>query len=146
MQYYFRLATAVDLRQLDHIYRQNMKPYVERIYAWDSTLFRNNFVASHYQVIEVKGVTAGFLKLVKNDAEIYLAEIQIRDRYQNLGIGSKILKDLMHQTEVSQKRLRLKVIQGNPALKLYQRLGFVVFETSSTHLKLEFNSQAIADA
>ena len=142
MKYNVRTATAVDLPQLNRIHTENMQAYVERVYPWNSTLFKDNFVASEYRVIEsnqnIQNIL-GFFKVVSSK-DIYLAEIQIARSYQNKGIGSKIIKELIEEAKVKNKRIWLKVIRGNPALKLYQRLGFVVFETSSTHLKLELTT------
>ena len=139
MKYNIRTATAVDLPKLDRIHTENMQAYVERVYSWNSTLFRNKFVALEYRVIESNQNILGFFKVVSSK-DIYLAEIQIARSYQNRGIGRKIIKELIKEAKVKNKRIWLRVIRGNPALKLYQRLGFVVFETSSTHLKLELTT------
>ena len=141
MRYYVRTATAADMAELNRLHTENMQAYVERVYPWNATLFKDNFVASEYQIIESNHNILGFFKLVVSQ-DIYLAEIQIAGSYQNRGIGSKIIKELIEKARVSNRRIWLKVVRGNPALKLYQRLGFVVFETSSTHLKLELTTNS----
>ena len=140
MRYYVRMATAADLAELNRIHTENMQAYVERVYPWNSTLFKDNFVASEYQIIESNHNILGFFKFVVSQEDIYLAEIQIASSYQNQGIGSKIIYELIEKVRVSNRRIWLKVVRENPALKLYQRLGFVVFETSLTHLKLELTA------
>ena len=59
--------------------------------------------------------------------------------YQNRGIVTNILENIIAQARLRDKRLWLKVIKGNPAEKLYKRLGFTVFEESLTHKKLEIH-------
>jgi len=139
MHYFLRQAAIEDIALLDRIYTENMKSYVEKVYTWESTLFTDNFIASEYQVVESNHEIIGFIKIVTTDTDVYIAEIQISCDYQNRGIGSKIIKDLIEQASASDQRLWLKTLKGNPAISLYQELGFTIFETTTTHLKLELN-------
>ena len=141
MHYYLRQATTEDLELLDKIHTENMKAYVENIYPWQPRLFVDNFLASDYQVIETDNLVIGMIKTIASKDEIYLAEIQITSKYQNQGIGSKIIRDLTNQAKINNQRLWLKVIKNNPAIKLYERLGFTIFEQNQTHLKFELNCQ-----
>ena len=138
MHYTLDYATTKDLNILDRIHTENMKEYVEKVYPWNPTLFRNNFVARDYRVIKYQNKIIGFIKAVVSPTDIYLGEIQIARNYQNRGIGTNILKNII-ATKPNNKRLWLRVIKGNPAEKLYTRLGFSLFEESLTHKKLEIN-------
>lgn len=143
IKYTIRKAKPEDLATLDRIHTENMKGYVEKIYPWNATLFRDSFIPDEYTIIEIQSNIVGFTKIVTTATEIYLAEIQIRSHYQNRGIGSSLIHSVIKQAEDNPKRyhrrLWLKVIKGNPAQKLYQRLGFMVFEESPTHLKMAKN-------
>ncbi len=136
MEYKIREAIAEDLEILDHIYTENMKGYVEKVYLWNATLFRDNFIPQDYQVIEINQQLIGFTKLVTTETDIYLAEIQIARKYQRQGIGTNIIQSIIKQAKLRQKTLWLKIVKGNPAEKLYKRLGFIVFEESLTHKKM----------
>lgn len=134
----FRQATARDLVWMENLHTENMKGYVERIYSWNPVLFRNNFQAQEYKIIKFKTKFIGFIKILFGDSDIYLGEIQLKKEYQNRGIGTKLIESLIEESELSGKKLWLKVVKGNPAENLYQRLGFKVFEESETHKKLTF--------
>ena len=136
MQYTIRTASSGDLKILDRIHTQNMKDYVERIYSWNASLFRDCFVPQEYKVIEIQQQIVGFFKVVTSSNEIYLAEIQILKEYQNKGIGTNFIQSIIERAKNSDRKLWLKVIRNNPAEQLYQRLGFIVFEESSTHKKM----------
>ena len=41
------------------------------------------------------------------------------------GIGAHVVRRLQRQARASGVRLVLEVLEGNPALRLYERLGFV---------------------
>ncbi len=137
MPYNIRRGTAEDLNILDRIHTENMKGYVEKVYPWNPTLFRDRFVPQDYQVIEFQDKIIGFLKILVFETDIYLGEIQIANQYQNQGIGTNIIKAIMVEAESNNKQLWLKVIKGNPAEKLYRRLGFTIFEESLTHKKMK---------
>lgn len=141
MRYTLDRVTDKDINILDRIHTENMKEYVEKFYPWNPTLFRSNFVARDYQVVKHQDKIIGFIKVVASPTDIYLGEIQITRNYQNRGIGTNILENLIAKAKRNQKRLWLRVIKGNPAEKLYMRLGFTVFEESLTHKKLEIRSR-----
>jgi len=139
MLYSFRQATTEDLIVLDRIHTDNMRSYVEKMYPWKPKLFADSFIASQYRVVESNQEIIGFIKIVVSDTDIYLAEIQISSKYQNKGVGSSIINNLIEQAKANRQRLWLRTLKSNPAVELYQRLGFTVFETTVTHIKLEFN-------
>ncbi|MGF1589731.1 MAG: GNAT family N-acetyltransferase [Pleurocapsa sp.] len=130
--YTLRQATVKDLDLLAHIHAGNMQGYVEQVYPWNPTLFRDSFVSQDYQIIELKNSLIGFIKVVVT-SEIYLAEIQIDRHYQNQGIGTRLITSIIKRSQLNNQQLWLKVIKGNPAERLYKRLGFIVFEETSTH-------------
>jgi ribosomal protein S18 acetylase RimI-like enzyme len=136
MQYTLERATESDLYICDRIHTENMKEYVESVYPRNPSLFRDNFVAKDYRVIKHQNQIIGFIKVVVSPTDIYLGEIQITCSYQDRGIGTNIIENII-ATKLNNQRLWLRVIKGNPAEKLYIRLGFTVFEESLTHKKLE---------
>ena len=98
MQYTLDYATAKDIDILDRIHTENMKDYVETVYSWNPTLFRNNFVAKDYRVIKHQNEIIGFIKVVASKTSIDLGEIQITRNYQNRGIGTNIRRCCTNQS------------------------------------------------
>ena len=90
-------------------------------------------IPDEYQVIEINNVIVGFMKIVSSEAEIYLGEIQITKDFQKQGIGTSLIRSIIQEARANNKKLWLKSLKGNPAKKLYQRLGFTKLEESSTH-------------
>ncbi len=123
MQYQIRKARDEDLETLDRIYTENMKGYVEKVYPWNETLFRDNFVPEEYQVIEAQQQLVGFIKIITSATDIYLAEIQIANQYHNNGIGTGLIELIVRQAVVNNQRIWLKVIKGNPAEKAISKTG-----------------------
>ena len=134
-----RQAKLEDIDFLNRIHTENMKKYVEKVYPWNPTLFRDRFSPQDYQLIALKERIIGFVKVVRSDTEIYLGEIQIDRHYQKQGIGTNLIKSLIKEAKTDRKKLWLQVVKGNPAERLYKRLGFNVFEESYSHKKMEIN-------
>ena len=127
------LRCKMDLDALDTIHEQNMRPYVEKVYPWNPELFRKGFRPEDYRVILDEGEVVGMTKVVPAENSIYLAEIQIRPSHQRRGIGTAIIQSVLRTAADSGLRVWLKVVRGNPAMDLYARLGFSVFEETETH-------------
>ena len=137
MEYTLRKASIEDLEILDRIHRSNMKGYVEQVYPWNDRLFQDCFVPEEYQIIEISQQLIGFIKIVNSTTDIYLAEIQILKEYQNMGIGTSLIRSIIARAKEHNLRVWLKVVKGNPAEQLYKRLGFIVSKESLTHKKMQ---------
>ena len=132
-----RTAIEDDLATLDNIYTENMRDYIEQNYPWDCNLFKSKFVPDDYIIILQQRETIGFLKIVTENNSLYLGEIQIKNIHQNKGIGTIILQFIIDRGKAQYQRIWLRVLKGNPAIELYQRLNFEVFTETKTHYKMQ---------
>jgi hypothetical protein len=55
-----------------------------------------------------------------------IVDIALLPQYCNRGIGTTLLRDLQSEAAAAGKPLRIHVERFNPALRLYQRLGFTL--------------------
>ncbi len=106
---------------------------------WDDTqketFLRMQFNAqhSHYQsyypdasflIILSDGQPVGRLYVDRWPDQIRVVDIAVLPEYRNAGIGTALLKDLIAEGAMSGKPVTIHVEQYNPALRLYERLGF----------------------
>lgn len=63
--------------------------------------------------------------------EIPELSIAVLPEYRNQGIGTKLILDLFEKVTDSYPAISLSVSLDNPALRLYQRLGFEIVEKSN---------------
>ena len=138
MSYTTRLATDSDLEWLDPLYEELMKPYVELTHKWDKTKFRESFSPEHTHIIQFGNQDIGMLKVEKRDGYIYLGDIQIKKEFQCQGIGSRLVNNLIQQSQSQALPIRLRVLKGNPAKKLYQRLGFALIKELDNCYEMEY--------
>jgi ribosomal protein S18 acetylase RimI-like enzyme len=58
--------------------------------------------------------------------------------YRNRGIGAWLIRQLMADCEAEGAALYLQVLSGNPAQRLYQRLGFRETESTSMYIQMRW--------
>ena len=141
MQITFRRAINADLDFLDDLHTACMQQHVKRVYSWNPQLFRQTFNPQFIEIILLNQVVVGMVQIVKKHKEIYLANLLVSPNFQNLGIGSLVLKKLIKQAETLQMPVTLQVLKKNPAKRLYERFGFMVIQKTSTHYIMKRTNQ-----
>ena len=139
--YAFRLATAADA---DFVYRLNeltMRSYVEQTWgAWDEdfqrTFFKEHFRPDENEVIVSDTEAIGVRSIIRRPDYLFVANIQLLPEWQGRGIGRAILERLLEK----EPRVELEVQKVNPARRLYERLGFVIFGETETHYQLRVDA------
>jgi ribosomal protein S18 acetylase RimI-like enzyme len=97
--------------------------------AW----WRENYGGASFDVIVVDGEPAGRLYLHRGDTEIRVVDIALLPEHRGRGIGTRLLRDVIAEG----KRVTIHVERMNPALRLYERLGFELAEDKGVYLFLE---------
>ena len=135
-----RPAYDEDFDFLYGLHRVTLKPYVDATWGWDAAFHRERFTANFkpekWQVVVVDGRDVGGLALETRDDELFLSGIYILPDYQNRGLGTTLLRDLLAQAERSGLPVSLQVLKVNPARRLYERLGFTVVGETETHYQM----------
>jgi ribosomal protein S18 acetylase RimI-like enzyme len=68
----------------------------------------------------------GLLKVVENEKNIEIIQIQIDPKYQGKGIGEKVLKKIIKNNSQHKKKISLSVLKMNNAINLYEKVGFKI--------------------
>ena len=145
MKYALRNCTYDDFELLFNLKKLCMKWYIEKIYGWDDevqkTKTRNeiNRNINDMKIIEVDGRGIGVTTFSKSEEYYRVGLIMIHPDYQNNGIGASIISNYIDMAKKDGKRIIIKTYKKNPARKLYERLGFTLYETDETHVHLEID-------
>lgn len=133
----YRQATQEDFEFLWQLHRSGLKPYVERIWGWDEewqfNRFRENFDPASQEVILYRGEVAGTLIAERREENIFLAYIAVAPAYRGQGLGTAVIQELLAKAATKKVPVILKVLKGNPAKRLYERLGFETTAQTETH-------------
>jgi ribosomal protein S18 acetylase RimI-like enzyme len=101
--------------------------------------YRQRFPDARYDVILVDGVPAGRIWVGQDDKQIRLLDIALLTEFQNRGVGTHLLRQLMDEATQSNKVLRHMVfVLNDNAHRFYERLGFVVIEDLGGYKHMEW--------
>ncbi|MFK4099755.1 GNAT family N-acetyltransferase [Streptomyces sp. NPDC019531] len=130
VEWTLRPAHPADVEVIVELRAVVMRPDLERLGRFDEhrvrQRFRDAFVAADMSVIEAGGRFAGCVALRRADDGHWLEHFFIDPRLQGRGLGSAVLRTLLARTDVGGEPVRLNVLQGSAAQRLYERHGFVV--------------------
>jgi len=101
--------------------------------------YRRRFPGMEESIVLVNGVRAGRLYVARQPDEIRLLDICLVPAFRRRRIGSALLASLQEQSVNAGLPLRLQVLQGNPAARLYRRLGFQPGEADGIYLAMEWH-------
>jgi GNAT superfamily N-acetyltransferase len=125
-----RQATAADVEEVAELRALAMRADLERLGRYDPhwvrQRLRNHFAPDHTWVIEADGVFAGCVALRPAEDAHWLEHFYLAPGFQGRGIGSAVLRELLERCDRGGWRVRLQVLQGSPARRLYERYGFAV--------------------
>ena len=101
--------------------------------------YKTKFPGAAWQVILYKKQDAGRFYTWEGNQEIRLIDITLLPQFRGKGIGTFLLQELIQKSNKVQKKISLHVEPDNPALQLYQRLGFIHLRNNGRHYYMERN-------
>lgn len=144
MQYTFRPCVLEDFDFLFILKKDNFRRYIEEIWGWNEEEQKNRLREDlkihlqHKKIILLDDKPIGiYVTHFTEDGDLYINEISILKEYQNKGIATKIISKQIKENKNKEIRTILQVFKNNPAKKLYERLGFRVYNETETHYQME---------
>ena len=101
--------------------------------AW----WHEHYADASFDVIVVGGELAGRLYVHRGETEIRIVDIALLPEHRGNRIGTRLLHELLDEADAAGKRVTIHVERLNPALRLYERLGFALAEDKGVDLFLE---------
>lgn len=102
--------------------------------------YENNFHNSVHQIVILDDENVGMIHYCEKEDEIRLMDIVILAKYQNRGIATILLEELIGFAKKCNKPLFLSVLKHNPnAFRLYERLGFLVVSEDDMYKVMQLN-------
>ena len=77
-------------------------------------------------VVELAGRPVGLLRVQRGASRWTIQQVQLLPAWRRAGIGSRLIAALLDEARAQGVRVNLSVLKSNPALALYERMGFVV--------------------
>ncbi|WP_416985588.1 GNAT family N-acetyltransferase [Streptomyces sp. T028] len=126
-----RQATEADVEAVAEVRAVALRGDLERLGRYDEhrvrQRLRDGWMPGNTLVVEEDGVVVGCVALrpagTGEDAD-WLEHFYLDPRVQGRGIGTALLGGLLEAADRDGRRVRLNVLQGSAARRLYERHGF----------------------
>ncbi len=82
--------------------------------------------------------SVGGLYIHRRENEIRIMDIALLPEHRKQGIGSELLRDILQQGQENTLPVTIHVERFNPALHLYERLGFKQKEDKGVYWLMEW--------
>jgi GNAT superfamily N-acetyltransferase len=146
MRVSFRPAVDSDIAFCESLSRANMERYhAARGIAWNGERFLSSWNDFENHLILADDEVAGVLRLQAGNDALDIRDLQLLPAWQSQGVGSRAIA--WTRAEAARRgfpRVGLRVFADNPALQLYERLGFET-QTVDDHGKAHMTCAAAQD-
>ncbi len=130
----FRRVEIRDFEFCWTIYRDSLKPFAAGFFAWDEQMQQQRVreaIGDEGASILVSDGDAGWLRASETRFTIHLSHFFISPQKRGHGLGSRFLGWMNERAKRKNKEFTVDVMNNNPTLALYQRLGFEPVKTNA---------------
>ena len=132
-----RPAEAGDLGFAALVYLRAMGPSLRRVVGLDAdqqaALLMAQWDIAEVRIIQAAGRDVGWVQLAPAPAATFVRNICIDPDYHRLGIGTVVMRRVIDEAARRGDAVTLGVAKGNPARRLYDRLGFRFTHADKQH-------------
>ncbi len=119
---------------------EQKRAFCEMQFQAQSKHYHEHYTGVAFCVIERDGLPVGRLYVARWAQEIRIMDITILPEHRGHGIGTHFLTALQTEAKTAGKTLAIHVEQFNPALRLYERLGFRQKEAKGVYWLMEWTA------
>lgn len=86
--------------------------------------FDQQWELAQVRILMADSSDVGWIQSTARENELFLAQIFVARPFQGRGIGTQVMNRLIAEAAEAGQAMCLDVVKINPALRLYDRLGF----------------------
>jgi len=124
----------------------NMRQYyLAHEMDWSDTGFHRGWASSNGFIALVGADRVGYFSVRFEPGFLYLNDMQVLPEYRGQGIGSAMMQFIMDELlDDEWSAIRLKVFNGNPAIRFYEKSGFIVAFSDHRFSGMEYKNAKAA--
>ena len=112
--------------------------FLDHQFEAQDTYYRANYDPASFDVVLVDGVPSGRLYVARWPEDIRIIDIALLPAARGRGVGTRLLTALLDEARETTRRVSIHVEKQNPALRLYERLGFRVAADRDPYVLMEW--------
>jgi GNAT superfamily N-acetyltransferase len=129
-QWLLRSAVAADVEAIAELRATVLRADLERLGRYDEhrvrQRLRDSFSTRHTSIIMIDRELGGCVTVRPAEGGQVLEHFYLAPRHQGGGLGSAVLRGVLERADTRGTTVRLNVLRGSGARRLYERHGFVV--------------------
>ena len=148
----FRPITHSDIPFLYTVYRstrmeelsqaqfseEELEDFLKTQFSLQHHQYMNNYSNATFEIIIINdSIPIGRLYMNESGDDMRIMDIALLPEFRNRGIGSTIMHHIIQTSEKLKKAVSLHVEYNNPALRLYEKLGFKICTKGSVYVLMK---------
>lgn len=121
---------------------QQKRQFLRQQFEAQHAHYQQHYPAADFDVIQHGDSPVGRRYIERWDDEYRLIDIALVPQYRNAGLGGVLMREILDKAAEEGVAVRIHVEKFNPALRLYERLGFRELEDKGVYLFMEWRSGA----
>jgi len=95
------------------------------------------YPGAEQQIVLLDAAPVGRMIVDTGENATTLVDICLLPAYRNRGIGGLLLRGLLERCGAARTKVKLQVLKKNPAVRLYERMGFVKTVEDDMYFRME---------
>lgn len=109
-------------------------------FAAQDTYYRDHYRSAFFWVVLFDGRPCGRLYIDRWNTEIRIMDVALLPDYRNRGVGTALLSHIIEEGRRLGLPVTIHVEHYNPALRHYQRLGFIPVRENGVYLLMRWSA------
>lgn len=117
---------------------EEKETFLQQQFHAQHTYYHQQFGDAKFDLILQDDQPIGRLYVDRREREHRIIDISILPEFRGQGIGGSIMQDLLDEASQVNKPVTIHVEQNNPAMRLYERLGFQMIEDQGVYFLMQW--------
>lgn len=111
--------------------------FLRQQFEAQSAHYESNYTETSFDVVLVDGEPAGRLIVARWAEELRIVDIAMLPQQRGRGVGGRLMGELLAEADERGVKASIHVERANPAMRFYERLGFVPAGEHGVYLLME---------
>lgn len=148
VEFLYRLYASTRAQELEPVpwSAEQKEVFLRQQFTAQRTHYLQHYDKAHYSLILDNGEPIGRLYINYLPDDVRIMDIALLTEHRRRGIGRLLLQKILEQARADGRSVSIHVEAYNPALHLYERLGFQQIDTYGPYLLLEWKPDQVNTA